>query len=379
MRVVLFYHSLLSDWNNSIAHFLRGLSMELLLRGHEVVVYEPRNAWSLQHLLAEHGHGPVARFHGVYPGLASRRYDARSLDLESALDGADLVIVHEWCDPKLVKAIGVHHALAGGYRLLFHATHPTCITDPASMQRFDLDAYDGVLAAGSVIREQFLAEGWTKRAWTWHEAADTRVFRPIPGAAPEGDLVWVGNWREGERAAELREFLVEPVRALGLKARVYGAGYTPQALDALAAAGIEYGGWVPNFELPEVLARYKVAAHIPSREQARTVPGLPTGRPFQALACGVPLVCAVWDDTDGLFQPGADYGLARDGDEMAGWLKVLLDNPDMAKWMAAHGRATVQRRHTCAHRVDELMHLLTLLPVREPAVPVVRVRLPLAV
>jgi len=379
MRVVLFYHSLLSDWNNSMAHFLRGISMELLLRGHEVVVYEPRNAWSMQRLLAEHGHSPVARFHGAYPGLASRRYEARTLDLDSALSGADLVLVHEWCDAKLIKAIGLHRALSGGYRLFFHATHPTCINEPEKMARLDLTHYDGVLAAGSVIREQFLAEGWAQRAWTWHEAADTRVFKPMPGLAPEGDLVWVGNWRDGERAVELHEFLVEPVQALGLKARVYGAGYTPEAIDALAAAGIEYGGWVPNFELPAVLARFKVAAHIPSRELARSAPGLPTGHPLQALACGLPLVCGVWDDIDGLFRPGVDYGLARDGDEMTGWLKVLLDNPDMAQWMARHGRSTVQARHTCAHRVDELLSLMEVLPVAEAVAAPARMALPLAV
>lgn len=378
MRIVLFYHSLLSDWNNGLAPFVRGLGMELLLRGHEVVVYEPRNAWSLQHLLAEHGHGPVARFHGQYPGLASRRYEARTLDLDVALAYADLVVVHEWCDAQLVKAIGLHRALTGRYHLLFHATHPSCLSEPDQMNRFDLRHYDGVLAAGSVLREQYLAEGWARRAWTWHEAADTRVFKPVPAAAPEGDLVWVGNWRNGERAAELQEFLVEPVRALHLRARVYGAGYTPEAVALLAAAGIEYGGWVPSFDLPELLARFKIVAHLPSRTHNRLAPGMPAGRLFQVLACERPLVCAVWDDIDGLFQPGADFGLARDGDEMATWLQVLLANPDLARTMARHGRETVQQQHTCAHRVDELLGLLPLLPQAEAALTPERVRLPLA-
>ena len=44
MRFVLFYHSLLSDWNHGNAHFLRGIAGELQHRGHEVVVYEPRDA-----------------------------------------------------------------------------------------------------------------------------------------------------------------------------------------------------------------------------------------------------------------------------------------------------------------------------------------------
>jgi hypothetical protein len=93
------------------------------------------------------------------------------------------------------------------------------------MAAYDLRHYDGVLAFGAVVRDIYLREGWTPRAWTWHEAADVRVFRPLPGRPRDGDLVWVGNWGDDERTAELGEFLVEPVRALGLRARVHGVRY----------------------------------------------------------------------------------------------------------------------------------------------------------
>lgn len=373
MRIVLFYHSLLSDLNNSLAHELRGMSMELLLRGHEVVVYEPRSAHSLKRLLAEHGHGPVARFHAAYPGLASRRYEAHTLDLEAALAGAGLVIVHERNDPQLVRAIGLHRAVAGGYRLFFHATHRLpAAGEPArgAAAQFDLRHYDGVLGASSRLCDHY--RGQSVAAWVWPVAADTRLF--TPGAAePAGDVVWVGNWPSERRAAQLREFLVEPVQTLGLRARVYGAGYTPEAQAALAEAGIEYGGWVPNFEQPAELAKFRVALHIPTRAQVAA--GLAGGGLFQALACERPLVSAPWDDADGLLEPKVDYALARDGAEMTHWLKTLLADPARARAMARHGRATVLRAHTCAHRADELLELA------EPRVaePVLGARLPLTI
>jgi spore maturation protein CgeB len=76
---------------------------------------------------------------------------------------------------------------------------------------------------------------------------------------------------------------------------------------------------------------------------------------FEVLACGMPLVCAPWEDRDGLFRPGEDYLEARDGAEMAAHLKMLLEDPQAAAQLAANGLATVRARHTCAHRVDELL------------------------
>src|SRR5436305_839939 len=96
MRIVMFYHSLVSDWNHGNAHFLRGMVSEFLASGHEVKVFEPRNSWSRQNLVAEHGERPVENFHAVYPGLQSSYYDVFDSSISRALQRADRVIVHEW-------------------------------------------------------------------------------------------------------------------------------------------------------------------------------------------------------------------------------------------------------------------------------------------
>src|SRR3982751_468267 len=106
MRVVMFYQSLISDWNHGNAHFLRGVASELLSRGHSVAVYEPEDSWSLENLLAEHGADPIDEFHASYPRLSTHRYGFESLDLAPILDGADLVIVHEWNENRLIEKIG---------------------------------------------------------------------------------------------------------------------------------------------------------------------------------------------------------------------------------------------------------------------------------
>jgi spore maturation protein CgeB len=358
VRIVIFCHSLVSDWNHGNAHFLRGVCSELVSRGHIVDVYEPANAWSVQNLVGEHGEEPLARFRQTYPTLSSHRYDPTTLDLDRALEGAAVVIVHEWNEHALVKRIGDHRRANASYRLLFHDTHHRSVTDRASMAAYRLQHYDGVLAFGKVIRDLYLRHGWAARAWTWHEAADVRVFKPMREETPAGDLVWIGNWGDEERTAELHEFLLDPVRASGLRARIYGVRYPDQAKQALAAAGIDYCGWLPNFDAPGVYARHFMTVHVPRRPYVAALPGIPTIRVFEALACGIPLICAPWQDIEGLFTQGEDYLVARNGAEMQSHMAALANDAALRARLVAHGRRTILARHTCAHRVDELLGIV---------------------
>lgn len=372
MRVLMFYHSLRSDWNHGNAHFLRGVATELLARGHDVVVYEPEDAWSARNLVADRGEDALEGYRRAYPSLDSVRYTPAAFDLDDVLDGADLVLVHEWNDHDLVRRIGERRRDAKDFRLLFHDTHHRAVTEPASMEAYDLRHYDGVLAFGRAIRDLYLARRWARRAWIWHEAADVRVFRPRSEPIVD-DLVWIGNWGDDERTAELLAFLIQPVKALGLRARVYGVRYPQDARRLLANAGIQYEGWLPNYDAPAAFARARMTVHVPRRPYVRALPGIPTIRVFEALACGIPLISAPWDDVENLFTPGADYLVARDGEEMQTHMRALLDDPQRARTLAAHGRRTILARHTCAHRVDELLGVAREIGVRHlepiPALP----------
>jgi spore maturation protein CgeB len=231
MRIVIFCHSLKSCWNHGNAHFLRGVASELAARGHDVRIWEPVDGWSRENVVRDQGPDALDGYRAEYPALESTEYTLGAFNLEAALAGADLVLVHEWNEPSLVAAIGEHRARHNGYALLFHDTHHRSVSDPEAMRRYDLRYYGGVLAFGNVIRDIYLSRGWARRAWTWHEAADTRVFHPRTiDRAKSGDLVWIGNWGDGERTAELDEFLIGPVRDLKLRAQIYGVRYPETAL-----------------------------------------------------------------------------------------------------------------------------------------------------
>jgi len=354
MRIALFCHTLRSCWNHGNAHFLRGVVTELATRGHDVQVFEPEDSWSYSNLIRAEGRDYAEEFRTTYPLLNIATFAERSLDLDHALAGADLVLVHEWNAPSLARRIAAHRK-SHDYLLLFHDTHHRSVTDPAMP---DVTGFDGVLAFGESVSEHYRRKGWTGRVWTWHEAADPRVFFPRPSSAGRPlDVVWIGNWGDGERTEELREFFIDPVRELGLRARVYGVRYPPEALRLLDESGIEFGGWIPNFRVPPVFAQARLTVHIPRRPYTRELPGIPTIRVFEALACGIPLISAPWNDCEELFTAGEDFLIAQDKAQVKRFMHLLLTDAKSARALADHGRQTILRRHTCRHRVDQLLRI----------------------
>ncbi len=346
MKLVFFVHSLASCWNHGNAHFLRGVVRELRDAGHEVDVWEPADGWSRSHVDRD----TLAELSRRFP---SRTY-RRDLDVDAVLDGADVAVVHEWNEPWLVAAVG-----ASGVPALFHDTHHRAVTKPDEMRRYDLSGYAGVLVFGAAVADVYRDRSWHDRVWTWHEAADHRLFRPLD-RDPTHDLVWIGNWGDGERTRELEEFLFAPARRLRLTGTVHGVRYPAAGVRAVERAGLAYRGWLPNHRVPEAFGAHRVTVHVPRRPYVEALPGIPTIRVFEALAAGIPLVSAPWEDTEGLFRDG-DFLRARTGQEMDSALREALADPSFA----ARGRETVLARHTCAHRVQELVSILASLGIDE--------------
>lgn len=369
MKFVLFYHSLVSDWNHGNAHFLRGIVRELQQAGCDVEVYEPSGSWSRLNLLRSEGATAIQQFRAAFPSLRSIEYNLSSLQLDRVLQDADVVIAHEWNDPALIAGLSAHRRHGGKYCLLFHDTHHRAVSAPHELARFDLSGFDAVLAFGATLREVYARKGWRDRAFTWHEAADVELFRPRPAAVREG-VVWIGNWGDGERATELEEYLFGPAQNLRVPSRLYGVRYPREVQRKLQASPCTYRGWVPNFRVPTIFSEHQVTVHIPRRFYRESLPGIPTIRVFEALACGIPLVCSPWDDCEGLFSPGSDYLIAQNGREMLEALREVVDNQVLTRKLAQSGRQTILNRHTCRHRVDELFTICRHLGVaRLPIVP----------
>jgi spore maturation protein CgeB len=92
----------------------------------------------------------------------------------------------------------------------------------------------------------------------------------------------------------------------------------------------------------------------------------PSGRLFEAAACGAPLLSDNWEGLDAFFTPGEEILVAGATAEAL----AALDMPDAElKRMAANARERVLAEHTSAKRAEDLLAALDA-PALRPALAV---------
>jgi spore maturation protein CgeB len=366
-RIAYFAHAVRADWNNGNAHFLRGLLRALGQLGHDVRVFEPADEWSIRNLREEpRGEQALRQFDETYSDLRVITYRPAGADpllasplvqdqpgWRSFLRETDFVILHEWNPAALAdQLLELRSEL--GFRLLFHDTHHRASSSPEQIAQLRIDRFDGVLAFGEALRTIYRKRFNIARVWTLHEAADVTVFHPLDPIPKVDDVVWIGNWGDDERSAEICKFLLRPAAELPeYRFTIYGVRYPQQALAALEFARVHYGGYLPNLDSPAAYAASRITLHIPRQQYRLAMNGIPTIRVFEALACGIPLVSAPWNDTEHLFRED-DFTMVHTTQEMVAALRTLLCDPKAARQQAARGLETVQARHTCRHRAEQL-------------------------
>ena len=285
MRVVMFCHSLVSDWNHGNAHFLRGVvARAARARPRGRASTSRATAGAVANLCASTATAALDAFRAAYPGAASRSATTpATLDLDAALDGADLVLVHEWNDPELVARASARTARRSGrYRAAVPRHAPPLRHRPRGDGRATTSRdYDGVLAFGDVIRDLYLrarlgrsARGPGTRPPTPASSAPLRRREPRGRSRLDRQL---GRRRAHRRAARV------PARA-GARARPARARATACAIPSDAPRALRRrrhratAAGCRTIDVPAVFARYRVTVHVPRRPYVEALPGIPTIR-----------------------------------------------------------------------------------------------------
>ncbi len=346
MKLVIFGLTISSSWGNGHATLWRGLCRALAERGHTVVFFEQDRSYYASH--RDYFAIPRGRLH-----LYRTWREVRELAWRELAD-ADAGLVTSYCGDSLVATellvespvqLRVFYDLDTPVTLeaLGHG-RPVDYIGPRGLVDFDL-----VLSyTGGQALEQLQRRLGARCVAPLYGSVDPEVHRPtLPESRFAGDISYLGTY-----AADRQETLEQ----LFLRA----AELRPQ--QRFVIGGAQYPAefpWVPNLYFVQHLEPAQHAAFFCSsrltlnvtRRAMKAMGFCPSGRLFEAAACGAPLLSDAWDGLELFFQPGEEILLAREtADTLA-----ALDLPESTlRRIAARARERVYHEHTAMHRVQEL-------------------------
>ncbi len=345
MKLVIFGLTVSSSWGNGHATIWRGLCRALANRGHEVVFFERDVPYYASHRDLADLHGGKLHLYGswdeVLP-LAAREVSC-----------SDAVIVTSYC-PDGVPASEMILS-SGALRVFYDLDTPVTLDrvksgqdvfylGPRRLQDFDLVlSYTG----GAALTELQTMLG-AKRAVPLYGGVDPEVHRPVePLAYYRADLSYLGTYAE-DRQPMLQALFVEPARRMPEKRFLIGGSLYPQSFPWTENS--YYRHHVPPSEHPAFYCSSNLTLNVTRRAMAQ-MGYCPSGRLFEAAACGVPILSDEWEGLDGFFSLGTEIIVAHSSDEAVA--AIQLPREELAR-IARAARERTLAIHTAAHRVRDL-------------------------
>jgi spore maturation protein CgeB len=359
MKLVVFGLTVTSSWGNGHATLWRGLIAALQRRGCRVVFFEQDTPYYARHRdLHRLPAGEVV----LYPNWD----DIRGRAIQEAAS-ADVAIVTSYCpDGRAASALVQQHAR---FSVFYDMDTPVTLARiaagqlPAYLPEDGLGGFDLVLSytggRALVELEQRLR---ARRAAPLYGHVDPDLHRPVdPEPRFVADLSYLGTFAH-DRQAAVEALYTEPARLRPeLRFLLGGAGY-----------GWDFP-WRDNiFQIEHVAPAEHAAFFSSSRLTLNVTRGdmaalgyCPSGRLFEAAACGAPVVSDAWEGLELFFEPGREILVAQ---ETADVLEALDCDPADLAFIAAMARERVLDEHTCHHRAAELLELLASPPAtsRQP-------------
>jgi hypothetical protein len=358
VKLGFFMQSYLADYNFGCAHFLRGLIRELLDLGHDAQVFCPADSWVAERSCALGGDAVLDEARALYPAVPTVSFEPGFAGLESHLATLDAVVVNEWIDDAIARRIGEHGAARGGPVTLYYDTHHRVVTAADELRAIRLDRYAMVLVLAESVAAAYKSRSLNARTEVFPEAVDDRRFSPARARAGTGPVVWIGNYGHDERGHALIASLTGLAGRHGLAVECHGVGYPPDAIDALTAAGVRVGGWLPNTRVPAVAAGARFMLHVPRGPYAAELAGVPNIRPYEAAGLAVPLVVISPAPLGFPFVPDVHYLGFADVDAFLDAVPELIARPARLEATAWRAHDLVMAGHTCRDRAHALLALV---------------------
>lgn len=346
-KIVIFGLTVSSSWGNGHATLWRALLRSLTSLGHEVTFFERDVPYYAAHRDLHRGAG--------YELLLYRTW-ADALPLaEDALADADVAVVTSYCpDANLATELilSKSHLLHVFYDLdtpvtldRLDAGERVEYLPPDAFARFDL-----VLSfTGGRALDELRTRLGARRAVPLYGSVDAGAHHPVaPHPRYVSDLSYLGTYAADRQEGVERLFL-GAARALPEKRFVVGGSQYPSEFPW--SDNIWFFQHVPPPEHPAFYCSSNVTLNVTRGAMAKRG-YCPSGRLFEAAACGTPILSDTFDGLDTFFEPGREILLARTTDEAIDALQRPRDE------LAAIGTAARTRalaEHTSDVRAQQMI------------------------
>ena len=347
MHIVIFGLTISSSWGNGHATLWRSLVKAMLAGGHTVSFYERDVPYYAEnrdlHALAAGGKLLL------YGSIDDIRAEA-----ERELNRADLALSTSFC-PDGPEACRMILESAATLKAFYDLDTPVTLHGLRAhgsvpyLPAEGLGDFDFVLSyTGGRALDELKTRLGARVAVPLYGSVDPESHRPV---AARDDLrcalSYLGTYA-ADRQAALERLFVEPAARLPLERFLIGGAQYPESLAW--RRNIAFLPHVPPEMHPSFFASSRATLNVTRAEMA-SYGFCPSGRLFEAAACGVPLLTDEWEGLDEFFTPGSEIMPVRSAQDVVDALS--LGDSELRR-MADAARVRTLAEHTGACRVGEL-------------------------
>ena len=288
MKIVIFGLTLSSSWGNGHATLWRGLCRALIARGHRVIFFERDVPYYAEHRdLHELSGGSLILY---------RDWDEIQATAQRELSDAEVAITTSYCPDAL--AAGDLFLLSPALRVFYDLDTPVTLSvlrsgAPVNYLRDEsLAQYDLVLSyTGGEALTELQSRLGARRVQPLYGSVDPAEHRPVPKVEHyRADLSYLGTYAE-DRQPALDRLFVQAARQKAESRFVIGGAKYPDSFPW--APNIFFVQHLPPAEHPAFFCSSRLTLNV-TREAMAEFGYCPSGRLFEAAACGVPILSDSW-------------------------------------------------------------------------------------
>jgi len=359
VKIVIFGLTISSSWGNGHATLWRGLCKNLIRLGHQITFFERDTPYYA-------GARDLTKIAGGKLVLFASWADIEKTARDELLE-ADAAIVTSYC-PDGIDATRLVLDQDRAQRVFYDLDTPVTLAKLLAGERVSYIGPDGLRGFDLVLSftgspdafAAFRTRLGARRLAVLYGHVDVDVHRPV---APEehyrADLSYLGTYSD-DRQLALEALFIEPARLRrDFRFLIAGAQYPA---DFPWSPNIYFVRHLPPAEHPKFFASSPITLNVTRRAMAESG-WCPSGRLFEAAACGAPLLSDHWPGIEEFFTPGEEILLTRNSSDTLAALE--LGSAELAQ-IAKRARERTLDQHSSAKRAKELVELLEQTASRRP-------------